>query len=325
MSDCGWLVGVVDSFAELFQGRNDAYGADAGGCERVSCDEWDGWLWRQHLEGHTPIGVYPIIPPDALHRARTVDCVHWGCVDFDIRSDNHPTYDYETEQEAHEAASNLVRVLHHLGIVGWIERTRSHGRHVWVFASEWTPAHLVRRTLLVAASVAGVSAREVNPKQETLAEGQLGNYVRLPYPGMVPADGGLPACGSRRLILRSDGGIYGFEPFLRDALARRSAPDVYAQAAALWQPPPEPKPITRVAFVEGDYPRYVRKMIEGGPMDGSDRSTFLARLAHKCFESGMTIEAALAAQYEADDIYGKFVGRRDREKQLMNNVERAYT
>jgi hypothetical protein len=53
-----------------------------------------------------------------------------------------------------------------------IERSRSKGWHIWVFASHPVTAKAMRRALKVAYAAIELPAKEANPKSETLNVGQ---------------------------------------------------------------------------------------------------------------------------------------------------------
>lgn len=148
---------LVHRFAVLFAGRTDAHGTDSGGCVRGAVT---GATYHAHLVGEEAIGIYPLVDGHVV----------WGCTDIDLGF-----------ERSLPMARNLRRALALLGITSWIERSRSKGWHVFVFAAGWLPAEHMRNALLFAHGVAGVPAKEVNPKQINGVE--LGNYLRLPYPG----------------------------------------------------------------------------------------------------------------------------------------------
>lgn len=326
-------------FAQLFQGRLDAYGTEEGGAHRVKED--GGMVLERHLDGTRPIGVYPIF--DHWHFPENDDYpdvnlgshVRWGCVDFDIKSDHHPAYDYETEDEAHTAAVDLHRVLAALGVTGWIERTRSCGRHVWVFARMPVPAATMRRALLVACTLAEVSTREVNPKSEHLSPEQLGNYVRLPYPGTVQTPGGVTYGSPTRLMLVERAVDWqAYEPYPIDVFAEhaylsRTQPNVLSEIAEHWTPPPEVE--IRVAEPYSGALRTITTDLDGqsyvvfrdGPTTG-DRSGGLVYLAHGCARSGLSYDDCFAILLDADSRWGKFSKRADCEKQIGLIASRAY-
>ncbi len=329
-------MGLTEDFAELFAGRTDAYGTEQGGSQRYldnpSMDGLRGWrpLWAGHLEGVKPIGVYPmvyggtpLVQPPQWH-------VKWGCVDFDIAGPTHTKVDYETEAEAHDAARTLVSVLKHFGITGWIERTRSGGRHVWVFLRAWVDAPTVRRALLAACEIAEVATREVNPKQEALPEGALGNYVRLPYPG-GKADGALVRC----VYATPSDSVYTYAAeFVSHALESRVGAAEMHALAKLWIPPAPPK----VQFTPEDVAdstdrdlEELRPRMSGityvtwqkGPPLGGDRSDTLFRLALRAFDDGFSAPEVLRVVADADKRWGKYHARGDADVQLPRLVERA--
>lgn len=323
-------MGLTDDFAELFAGRTDAYGLENGGCERVSCGHsiWET-LWHQHLSGEHPIGVYPMdMRPHSGPTRELRWQVKWGCVDFDVRSDTKPTGDYDSEAEAHVAAQNLVLALEAFGITGWIEVTKNRGRHVWVFALQWVPASTMRRALLVACEVAGASVREVNPKQETLEAGQLGNYVRLPYPGHLNAVTGAPL--TRVMLTEGIGVPITLQQFVSAALGQRVHPEVLNAAAALHvvNVPSTPRRTLTDVVNAPSCDRALTTRLSGlaytifmeGPLDG-DRSKALFKLACLCSDSGLTLDEAYAVVGDADARWGKYQGR---EGPLLRTIERAY-
>jgi hypothetical protein len=310
---------VSDQFAELFDGNHMAIGEERGGCTRFP----NGQPWairiQQHLSGaNGPVGVYPMTywnPPGEWR-------VKWGCVDLDVRSDNKPSGDYDSEAEAHTAALNLRAVLAQLGVVGHIECTRTHGRHVWVFATDWVPARLMREALLAACQIADVSTREVNPKSDALAEDQLGNYVRLPYPGGRP---------SRRVFsdpLVSES-TYGLELFVLVAMKGRATRNQLTALSDLYQPPPPPPPIQPL---RPDQYRPLAERLSGlghtmlkdGPIS-KDRSAFLFKFACECARSGLSISEAVVMIEDADVRWTqKFCNRRNPQGDYEQIARNAY-
>lgn len=323
---------VRSKFAQLFQGRIDAYGTDSGGVHRVELH--GGNVLERHLSGDAAFGVYPIYdeyeyPEDIDEDPINIGShVRWGCVDFDVKSDHHKSYDYETEDDAHIAATNLQRILAALDITAWIERTRSCGRHVWIFAQAPVPARVMRRSLLVACSLAEVSTREVNPKSETLAEGRLGNYVRLPFFGAEKNEYGL---GSTRVIVYPDTqAVYWLRVFVETAYAQRTPADTLIQLAAHWQEPQRAEAQRDVVPYEGQLRELTRHLdgrgyvvFRDGPSTG-DRSGGLMYVAHSCVRAGLTFDQAYAVVADADERWGKFSNRSGGEEQLRKLVGRAY-
>lgn len=310
---------IAVEFARLFLGNRFAYGGDAGKAIRCQPNEWFTAV-ASHLEGGSAVGVYPMFYDSGQWFCR------WGCVDFDIKSEGHEKFDYETEQEAHVAALNLVKVLEAFGIAGWIERTRSHGRHVWVFANQACVAADMRHALLVATDIAGVSQREVNPKSDgsNLTPDQLGNYVRLPY------DAASEQRAERRVYNLASTNpdqfpFYGVKVFIDYAMENLTHTDVIRRVAALYRPPAPVLDMNApdLDSFDGKVPKVVRHVILNGPNDG-DRSKGLLYIAHECKKAGLSPKHALQLVMIADDAWGKYTGRRDREQRLMEIVERAW-
>ena len=293
---------IVSKFAELFLGRMDAYGTEEGGCERTTDSLWVNYVERvkHHLGDGKSMGVYPMVHVGEHWQ------VNWGCVDFD-----------EGEETAWIEARNLRVVLGELGITGWVERSRSKGFHVWVFASAPTRAEHMRKALLGATQIARASTKEINPKQFEMADSQLGNYVRLPYPHAL-TDG---EQDDRRVVVNPNGLTVTCEDFVEAAHEQRADPALFEQCQSLWKPPRKPvesQPLTiTVAELDGDLPSTVgmskrtHHAFAYGPFEDTDRSGFLFRLGLYLADDGFTPNEALAFLCNADERWGKFIERGD--------------
>jgi len=312
---------LVNRFASLFDGRHDAVGLDNGGCLRI--DPEDFWLHiHDHLLGVHPMGVYPV---------RNVNQVKWGCVDLDVKKEGKTRYDYETPLDAHVAAVNLRKALGVMGVPAYIERTRSDGRHVWVFASSWLPAAAMRHALLVACSAAGVPPTEVNPKQETLRPPAIGNYVRLPYPGSLANDHN-PLWSAQKML---DGiGEYNWSSstvqlntFLDEV--EEVHPMTIEALAELYVPR---ESVSELSVVRTDLsPLIVRKLsglsytiFKDGPLDGGDRSGTLYKLAIHLKEDQLTASEAVAVLTDADLRWGKYYHRPNADVLIKRTLEKAW-
>lgn len=307
----------VERFASLFGGREHVYGGGTDGRSFKLTQSWrDVAAGHLHHEGKA-IGVYPMWPEPCIGSHAWV--CRWGCVDFDIKSDHHKSYDYETEDEAHIAAINLVNVLDAFKIEAWIERTRSCGRHVWVFATEPLAASFMRRALIVACQIAGVPIREVNPKSEGFGDSidTLGNYVRLPYPWGH-------GCGKQVMIEPEPNWNY----IQRDDFLSCVEPTsiaAFIDLAARYIPPVVvPLDIQPVEYGHLNDP-YLRTAIDRGPFEGGDRSAWLIGIGRKAAKRGHDQSEVMAWITLADDACGKYVGRSDRQRRLDELVRIAFT
>lgn len=259
--------------ARLFQGRTDAVGADHGGCVRINGEDDFVAALNGHLLGTEGMGAYPTGPDGTTW---------WGCVDIDT--------------DDLGLARNIVRLLDKLGVTAWLERSRSKGWHVWVFASAPVPAATMRRALLAVGQILKADLPEVNPKQETLADGSVGNYVRLPYLG---AEVELP---QRQVVVFPDN----LEPiplklFLRQALGSRTTPAALARAADLYRPPAPPAPVATEPTEIAHADRYVRAALEGEYADVSSCAS--GGRNQRLYESALKLGRFLAtSQATASDL-----------------------
>jgi len=297
----------LEQFVDLFRGRGDAYGSWEGGCVRQPLTVE---VFRRHLEGEEKIGVYPIVP------TADGDLCIWGCIDIDI--------------DDLDGARNLQTILKARNIPTWVERTRK-GYHVWCFTDSLMPAATMRRALLAAHQVLNYPAREVNPKQETLTSGQLGNYVRLPYYGKqdgVPPD---------RYMMDDNDTPLDLGQFL-ERVTKASRDDIES-TAQLWVAPAQTTKLDGGESVWGtDTHDQVKGLMRSNAVDAAtysiwmhganrepyDRSATLVRLARKLSEQGIPMEIAWPVLIDADRRWGKFHSRRDGEQQLQKILEHGY-
>jgi hypothetical protein len=293
---------ALDIFVSLFRGRGDCYGSETGGCVR---EQLTKDVFLQHLTDGPSIGVYPAVPTDG-----DAICV-WGCSDIDI--------------EDLGAARLLQRTLEAAGIHAWVERSRSKGYHVWVFADSPIAAEDMRRMLLVAHHVADYPAREVNPKQSDVSVHKVGNYVRLPYPH------GLRIDPTRRTMLDDCDQPIPLRDFLKVVSAQRTSSHDILRISAMYVPPKREHVVIDFGTNENldEALRLTsplaRTIWRDGPLPSQDRSKALMRLAYVCSSSGITPSLCHVIVVDADKRWGKFHARGDAGmEQIAKIVERAY-
>lgn len=294
---------VIDRFMTLFRGRADVYGSEEGGCVKSPVTRE---LYENHISGKEPIGIYPIVP------ARGDWWCVWGCSDIDI--------------EDYAMAVRLRDSLAAAGVFAHIERSRSKGYHVWVFAKRPVLAKDMRRMFLAAHQVAEIPAREVNPKQETLSGNQYGNYVRLPYTNRHndPED-------THRKILINFETAYGMAEFVDLAEQYLTDPDLIVRLAGFYKPP-----VATTSFNQDYVPceslddakrnlSPLGKVIwRDGPLQGRDRSSTLAKLGHECVRSGLNPSETRIILVDADRRWGKYHMRTNGEMEIDKLVSRVY-
>lgn len=298
---------TIVSFMQRFHGRTDRYGTWDGGSAVCDGDEWYDHYHR-HLAFGPYIGVYPSID--------NTNCA-WGCVDID-GTKGAPEW-----EELWETANRLAAALAYKRVKGWTEQT-ANGIHVWVFPdTPSVPARTMRRALLAACEVIGYRPKEVNPKQELLEDGRIGNYVRLPYYGYF-ADG-MP---HDRYIVE-EGEAMDLEEFLLLSDHSLVSTATLEDMARLWVPPE-----TATIDLEGDINAAVNNLVPMLPSLaykiwteghlGTDRShamvKFCLELRNDQWQPAYTLKMLRAL----DGKLGKFVDRHDREEQLNKIVRFVY-
>ncbi len=311
---------AIDLYVELFRGNEDYYGANEGACIEATHD------WPQVAEWHLtgeiePIGVYPAVPDGTNTWCR------WGCVDFD-----------EGWSDSFRHARNLRAVLGEFAIRGWIERSRSKGYHVWVFLEYEAYATTVRRALLAACQIADAPTKEINPKQDHLTLGKVGNYVRLPYPGCLAP--GAVATERQSMVRSDDGTPIELSEFVEDAWDQRDLPEDLVELVGLYTPPKVLVPERNWKSLEGSvYERMLplaRTIYNQGPRedqpitdaDGYDngRSSRLWKLACLLREGAQhSVDEAIQLVREADARWGKFSERgADGDRYIEHLVAKAW-
>jgi len=290
---------LLEDFIQLFRGRGDAYGGWEGVCVRRPLTPQ---VFESHLNGSELIGVYPLVPFEGGW-----GCV-WGCTDIDV--------------DDLDAARNLQMALSMKNIVSWVERTRK-GYHVWVFANTLVPASTMRRALLSAHQAINYPAKEVNPKQEDPGSG-FGNYVRLPYP---KGYAGIP---ENRYVMDDDDKPLELERFIDLAIINRNNREELQDIADLFRLPPVQQ--IRISEVSHDVKLLLRRasaipflMWRDGPLEGSDRSSTLIRMAYRLKDDNFQPDEVFSLVRSADERWGKFYLRPDGDKEIANIVQKVFS
>lgn len=305
---------MLDAYIKLFRGRGDAKGTWEGGSIRT---EISGTDFHKHLAGGTAadwMGTYPHLGERG---------VSWGCIDIDGK-------DFRLTDDADEwdwaamltLAHKIVAVLDYKAVYAHTEQTRN-GYHLWVFPEAGiVPAAFMRRALMAACKACNYDPKEVNPKQEEMPPGKLGNYVRLPYYGALSDQ----ARKQPDRYFIADGKPQTLLEFL--GTVQRTGTAALEEVSQLWTPPV-------VATFDGPPPEELEPIIrtlsgmaytiwKDGPLEGRDRSNTLAKLAYRLRDDGVEMPTGFAVVRDADRRWGKFADRPDADEQIMNIMQRAY-
>jgi hypothetical protein len=298
---------LLKDYISLFRGRADVYGHDEGFCVKEQLNQD---VFQKHFTD-APIGVYPVVPHDNDYY------VAWGCSDFDTA-------------DAKDNAVKLHDALMEAGVVSWIEKSRSKGYHVWVFADRPVLAVNMRNMLLVASQVAEVPTTEVNPKQVFLKRGQYGNYVRLPYAHIDEL-----YTDKQRIIPRdkiNESIPMQLMDFVRTAMDNRVPSQRIIDIASMYVAPVT----TTVINTDHRYDATLDEAMQSlsplgkviwrdGPLFGKDRSTTLAKLGHECVRSGLNPSQTKTIVRTADMRWGKYHLRPNGELEIDKLVVRVHS
>ena len=312
---------------ELFRGRPDALYEDGYGCRRGDFD-WPQ-LWHDHVNGAVNMGIYPLVPIGHGSETPVYNwLVRWGCSDFDMGYEGSWPH-----------AVNLYNTFRVLGVQAWIERSRSKGFHVWVFAEDWCRANDMRRMFLYAHQVCGAPTREVNPKATESDDPEfVGNCVRMPF--FQAATYASPDRGGQRMLPRWspamswDHTALPLQTWLDIAEETLADPELIASLAERYVEPPRPERIAIEGHSDEAAEELVRKgrspllyvMWKDGPLPDADRSSTLVRVAVQSREAGLTPAEAYTVVEAFDAKWTqKYSERRDAERRYTDLIERAWS
>jgi hypothetical protein len=302
---------LTQPYISLFRGRGDVYGHNEGRCVK---EQLTNEVFQKHFSGEAPMGIYPMVP----HAEQFY--VAWGCVDFDTA-------------DADQNAVKLHDALMEAGIVSWIEKSRSKGFHVWVFAERAVLAEDMRNMLIVASHVAETPTTEVNPKQTTLKAGQYGNYVRLPYPNMADRSTDRQRIFHRNYVESGDfKNPMDFSDFVSTAMSLRTSQETIKRIASMYQPPKQATVVVNDYVYDATLSEAMQilsplgKVIwRDGPLAGKDRSSTLAKLGHETVRSGLNPSQTKIVLMTADKRWGKYHLRHDGELEIDKLVVRVHS
>jgi hypothetical protein len=163
---------LAAAFEDLFPGSTEAKGqfklsgekSDKGKTEgEASTDRSGGAEYADfalHLAGEVGLGVIPIV--------RDSFSCRWGAIDIDV----YDGFDREA----------LFQIIQDKGLCLCPTRSKSGGLHLFQFARGDVTAELMRKRLTRLLSVLGLPEdTEVFPKQDRLKDGEVGNWINLPF------------------------------------------------------------------------------------------------------------------------------------------------
>lgn len=182
---------------------------------------------EQHLAGVCTAATY-------IQRSNST--AKFMVIDIDVSKKIIMKYGNDTDEfrayltKTGETAQQLLKLLHSLGIQGYVEFSGYRGYHVWIFFTEWLPvrytnmfADLLESRLSVAEED-GISV-EYFPNKTRLKPGKYGQAIKLPY-------GIHSKTGERSYFVDEDGiKVEDLNPFF-DSLAKTSLTTIKKVLAA---------------------------------------------------------------------------------------------
>lgn len=171
---------VLTDFSALFSGRLSSFGASSGDRAWTEKRPLTEHEYARHLSAQAVTGEWSL----GLNPLRDDDTVLFAALDFDAKDLSDEDV-HAILQRAHDLELPLV----------WT-RSKSNGLHGWLFFEEPVEAAGVRSLLADWGKTLGWSEKqggsskgrgdrffEIFPKQDRLANGEHGNWIRLPWPG----------------------------------------------------------------------------------------------------------------------------------------------
>lgn len=185
----------TEFFKALFAGATGAHGLwhpkKGPSTRRLPATEQD---WLNHLTGICGIGMIPV--------RVGATCV-FAAIDIDVDTIDH---------------AELAQKVKALGLPLTICRSKSGGAHAYIFFEE--PGKMVapvRKRMAMYAASLGYPKAEIFPKQDALLEGDVGNWINLPYYDIE---------NTNRYAVTDTGSKLSFEEFLATVIRIPSGQDL---------------------------------------------------------------------------------------------------
>lgn len=147
----------VNLFSGLFSGLKRAFGLYKNSRAKTLRDNITVDNFKNHFNGVMGVGVVPINEENKCY---------FGVIDIDIDTIDH---------------KQLIEQVEFFKLPLLVCRSKSGGAHLYTFTKTPIPAKLMRNILSRWASELGYGTQEIFPKQDTLMNDDVGNWINLPY------------------------------------------------------------------------------------------------------------------------------------------------
>ena len=161
---------MIDRFQKLFKGLTRAYGSWQvidlkKGMASTIKEEVNFQRYKDHVEGTIGLGIIPIDENSKCH---------FGAIDID---DHKGRINVRIDHKA------LAIKIGTLGLLLVVCRSKSGGAHCFHFVKDAISAEEMKSKLHKWAQALKFKNVEIFPKQGVLPDGQIGNWINLPYFG----------------------------------------------------------------------------------------------------------------------------------------------
>lgn len=150
-------VDLLSQFIITFSGLKKAYGVYRNGRGKTVRSQITNKQYEQHLNGSVGLGVVPINEQN--------EC-NFAVIDIDEDTIDH-TY--------------LASQIEAMEMPLLVCRSKSGGAHLYTFMDPPVPAVVARKALGLYASRLGYGSSEIFPKQDVINDGDIGNWINLPF------------------------------------------------------------------------------------------------------------------------------------------------
>lgn len=180
-------------FYELFVGREDAYSEESMSQRRV-VEQKNAPLTedvlKDHLSGTRTIGTYVQRPNGtAKYLVLDIDISKKVLLKYTVDSLEFSQY----MELCGQIAGQTVKILHKMGLKGYVENSGYRGYHVWIFFTEWFPVRYVNAlSQILSEELSSIQREEITieffPDARRVRGDKPGQSIKLPL-GMNPRSG----------------------------------------------------------------------------------------------------------------------------------------
>lgn len=172
-------------FYELFVGREDTYTeeymAQGRTVEQKNAPLTEEVL-EEHLSGSRTIGTY-VQRPNSTAKYLVLDIDISKKIMLKYTSDSVEFRQYM--ELCREVTGETIKILHRLGLQGYVENSGYRGYHVWVFFTEWIPVRYVNAlSRILTEKVQSLQKEEIVieffPDDRRIRAGKAGQSIKLP-------------------------------------------------------------------------------------------------------------------------------------------------